>query len=330
MALTIENYQQFVLDTITEYQGKTESYAGTADDILSTLFTGGGAPAQSSLDLLEFLGEEQFVDAQGNFKDVVDLREEFALKHTQTYDALKAAVPTQLSYFLTNYFPKPTEFDQIEQFLVDSVLNGGMSLPDEVEQQIYFKAKKKVDIETNKAIRDMRKSVASRGFIVPSGVESYQESIMINEGSKNNAQVISDIAIASAKEKIEWVKFAVGEARNYRSVALDSAFKYMQSVLSTHDTALKYSVSYVDSYKTFYDSMNTYFSAINNINRLKFEKANAQSNLGLEWNKNVFNKDFSRTKLQQDTALDLVRSMTQNTSAALSAINTVATVTQAL
>lgn len=320
---SLDTYTQTVLTTAENYKNLTLHYADKADDILSS-FTNFGMGYPSYLGKLKFIGEDTDLATDERFKDVVDLRNEFDNKYNSLFNTLKALVPTELNKFINEYFPKPSNFDSLEQFLVDSVSNGSVGLPPEVERQIWQRDRERIDLANQKTIMETRKSVSSRGHMLPTGVESYLELLAYNEASKNVSKASTDVAIETAKMKIEWIKFAISEAKNYRALALESAFKYLSSILASSDPAFKYASGYVDSYKTFYDTLDRYLSSVNNINRLKFEKANAIDSLGLEHDKLWWSKESTTKQLKQSTALELMKTMGQNSQAAISAINTIA------
>lgn len=254
-----------------------------------------------------------------------DFRLLFDTRYKSLVSTLEQTVPNEFSKFLNAYFPKPSNFDKLEKFLVDSVLNGSIGLPPEVEKQIWERSRQRIELSNHKQIMENRKSMASRGFIVPNGVEKYSELIIRNEGNKNIAGDSSNIAIESAKLRIEWIKTAVAEARNYRSIALDSAFKYLASVLSIHDPSLRFAAGSVDSFQSFYNASNSYSNSIASLNNLKLEKAKLVDNYKVQYDKFLIDQVINNENQKTNTLTELARLMGAQASAALSGMNSMAT-----
>ncbi len=258
---------------------------------------------------------------------VDDFRLLFDNRYNNLIAILEKTVPNEFSKFLNTYFPKPTNFDKLEKFLVDTALNGGIGLPPEIERQIWEKSRQRVELSNHKQIMENRKSIASRGFIVPNGVEKYSELIIRNEGNKNISADSSNIAIESAKLRIDWVKTAIAEAKSFRAIALDSAFKYLSSVLSIHDPSLRFAGGVVDSFKSFYDASNSYSNSISTINKLKLEKSNMMDNYNIQYDKFKVDQMMSNENQKTQALIELARMMASQASSALSGMNSMATLT---
>lgn len=322
MAMTNEElanyYVDFIMNSANQYQYQFLDYANDAEiNARNSYSFSSDALKNPKLDLVNFIG----VSNANNYSTITDLRNEFDSKYHYLFDVLNQTVPTEFSTFINTYFPKPTGFDNLEQFLVDSVTNGSIGLPKEIENQLWEQERERTATENKRVILENRKSMASRGFIEPNGVEAYREMVILNQGSKNISGSSRQIAVDSAKLKIDWVKFAVQEARNYRTLALESAFKYLANVLSTTDPAFKYASGYVDSYKTFYDTVNSYYNSINSINRLELEKANFIDKRNYDYDRMSVDMLLQNSNFRNSTLTELARMMGTQAGAALSGVN---------
>ncbi len=317
----LDYYVNFAITNAAQYKQESLDYSRSADyEARRMLYAVSELSRDGELNDVEFLGIDNSVL---NLNTIADLRNEFDSKYHYLFDLLSRTVPTEFSKFINDYMPKPSNFDNLEKFLVDSVFNGSIGLPPEIERQIWEAERERTNLENNKIIIENRKSMASRGFIEPNGVEMYREMLILNQGSKNISGSSRAIAVESAKLKIDWIKFAISEARNYRTLAMESAFKYLSYVLSVNDPALRYASGYVDSYKTFYDAVNTYYNSVNTINRLKLEKANMIDRRNYDYDKFFVDQVVSQDEQRIRTFTALAQSMGTQASAALSAINSI-------
>ncbi len=320
-ALTVvESYTETALANADSFKNEFLNYSRDLENGIINRLRSYVFPTKGELENVAITGvnNEQF-----SLNSVVDLRNQFDSKYNYLLDVLQRTVPRELNKFINDYFPTPNDFDKIEQFLVDSVMNGGIGLPPEVEKQIWDAERERTLLENNRVILENRKSMASRGFIEPNGVELYREMVIMNQGSKNISGSSRTIAIESAKLRIDWIRSAVAEIRGYRTLAIESAFRYISTLLSTQDPAFRYASGYVDSYKTFYDAVNSYYNSVNTINRLNLEKANL-----------IDNRRLSYFKLQQDrlnfddnqkvtVMTELAKMMASQAGASLSGINSI-------
>lgn len=318
--VAVQEYVQYAKISAEQYKNEFLIYSKDAEEQAAQSLSSFSGSSSNFVNDTNFIGVNQ---EQFNVGSITDLRTEFDSKYHYLFNTLKQTVPTEFNKFINDFFPTPQNFNQIEQFLVDGITNGTIGLPPEIENQIWQQERERTLLENNKVIMENRKSMASRGFIEPNGVELYREMIIMNQGSKNISASSRQIAIESAKLKIDWIKFAVSEARNYRTLALESAFKYLANILSIQDPSFRYASSYVDSYKTFYDTVNSYYNSVNTINRLNLEKA---SYLDTK-NYNYFKLFQDRLAMIDDqktkTLTELARSMGSQASAALSGLNSI-------
>ncbi len=317
----VQSLMNFVIDSSNVYRDQFLEFANDAEkDARQTLTALSNLMRDGELNDVTFTGVND-----SNFSSITDLRNEFDTKYHYLFDLLDKKVPFEFNKFINEYFPKPSNFDNIEKFLCDGITNGSIGLPPEVELQIWQRGKQRIENNAQKNIMESRKSMASRGFIEPNGAEEWRDLFVRNEASKEISDLNAQTTIKSAELRIDWIKFAVGEARNYRSLALESAFKYLSTVLSTQDSAFKYASGYVDSYKTFYDSVNAYYNSVNAINRLNLEKANMIDRRNYDYDKLFSDSTIQHKTDRTNTLTELARSMGTQAGAALSGINSIAT-----
>lgn len=320
---TLRYYVNFTINSANEYKQEALSYAdAAAREARDSLYAVSELQRSGELNNVKFIGVN---DNQFNIDTITDLRNEFDSKYHYLFDVLNRTVPNEFNKFINYYFLKPSNFDEIEKFLVNSIFNGSIGLPADIERQIWERSRQKIELTNHKQIMENRKSMAARGFSEPNGVELYREMIIRNEGNKNISSDSSVIAIESAKLRIDWIKFAVSEARNYRTLALESAFKYLANVLSIQDPAFRYASGYVDSYKTFYDAVNTYYNSVNTINRLNLEKANMIDNRNLSYDRFFVEQVQQQDEQRIRVYTALTQGMAQQASAALSSLNSIVT-----
>lgn len=309
----------FVIDSANSYREQYNELASDAEKDARIL--------QIAVSELRRDGELNDVTFKGindnNFGSISDLRNEFDAKYHYLFNILNNTVPDTFNNFLSEIYAQ--NFEDMEKFLIDGIKSGGIGLPPEVVNQIWGRDRERLDLDADNKVMTNRRSMAARGFMVDDGAEKWTEAMIRLQASKEISNSSRERAIDEENKKIEWVKFAVAEVRNFRSMALDATFKYISSILSIHDPAFKYASGYVDSYKTFYDSVNAYYNSVNSVNRLELEKANMIDRRNFDYDKISSDFIMKHKSDRVSTLTELARSMGSQAGAALSGINSLVT-----
>jgi len=311
----------FITDSATQYKNAFISYANTSNNearknaISTRAF--GNYKNKNVKDVI-FDG----VNPQ-NFSTITDLRPEFENKYGNLLSKLEALIPNEFNNLLSKLFPKEQYFNEVLDFLYESVKNGSIGLPETVERQLWDRARERVVFEERRSISELSQNVSANGFSMPTGAMLYREMGILNESSKNISALNRDIAIEVAKLRIEWMKFATQSIIDARYKAIDAVLQYLNRVLQSYEIPLNYANSYVGSYRSFYDSLNTYYSAVSNINNLKLRKAEIMDSIeqrGVEERNQRF---FNHDKVEIDVLMDTSRQYASQAASALSSVQAV-------
>lgn len=242
-----------ISEALSRAQSMTEAaqgYSGDAVDAISEaqfqlssppIFSGGPTPP-------EFTGslEDPTSTALSNYDANVG-------------DMIDSLVPI-FTGFLTDHFPRTDACLTVaEQWLCDTIQNGGTGIPADVEGQIWERARARELADASRREDEATNAFAMRGFTMPPGALSAQLMEIQQDAANKISAHGRDVAVEQAKIAIETVKFAVGEALRYRIAAIQAAIEYWKAYLLPYDIAAKRALAEVDIKTKFYNSALEYF-----------------------------------------------------------------------
>ncbi len=260
------------------------------------------------------------------FTPIQDLRVDFNNKYEEIFNKLTPLAKKEFNEIMAKLFPSDEVWNELGNYLNDSIKNGDIGLPEHIENQIWQRLRDRENIQLKTALDTAYNDASSRGFSIPPGFIAGASVSLQNNVNKNLSAQNRDIAIRIAELKIEWAKFAIQNIIDMKKVALQNALEFMNNIYKSVQSAQGVASGNVSSYQSFYNSMSAYVAAISNINELNLridtvkadsfaKMASINSNLSIEEN---------RTRV--NTALELARSMGVLAGSVTSGINTLAQV----
>lgn len=152
------------------------------------------------------------------------------------------------SDFYSRYIPNDTAaLNAAQQWLVDTINNGGTGIPIAVENQIWQRDRARVLTDVARAQEEVFATFSARGFPLPPGAMAHQVHLMQREGLDKIAQASRDVAIEQARIAIENIKFAVEQALNFRLRAIEAASNYLRALALGPEIASRLSLNQADA-----------------------------------------------------------------------------------
>lgn len=176
--------------------------------------------------------------------------------------ALVDKLATTFSGFLDAWFPRTsTCLTAAEQWLCDTIENGGTGIPVDVENQIWERSRARELTDANRLEEESYAEFAARGFSMPPGALADRVDRIRQDAASKISTHSRDVAIKQAEIAVDTIKFAVSEALKYRINAIQAALEYWKGYLSPYDIAAKRAMAEVEIKTKFYNSALEYFKA---------------------------------------------------------------------
>ena len=176
--------------------------------------------------------------------------------------ALVDKLATTFSDFLNTWFPRTNAcLTAAEQWLCDTIQNGGTGIPADVENQIWERSRARELVEASRLEAEAAEDFARRGFSMPPGALADRVDRIRQDTANKISTHGRDVAIKQAEIAIDTIKFAVSEALKYRLAAIQAALEYWKGYLSPYDIAAKRAMAEVEIKTKFYNSALEYFKA---------------------------------------------------------------------
>lgn len=199
-----------------------------------------------------------------------------------TYDQIKNDLIAQFNNFFGTYFPAD-ECNALAkaQTALCSMLSGGTGIPAHIEEQIWQRDRARVLNEVGRSHREVLAAFAGRGFPLPPGAAQHQVSTLQRDAQDKVAQQSRDVAIKHLELLIENIRFAIGQALDYRIKGIAAAGDYIKTLAVGPEIAMRLATSAADAQAKLISAANTYYGSRIRLEELKFEVK--------KWNSNVQN-----------------------------------------
>lgn len=244
-----------------------------------------------------------------------------------TYNQIKNDLIGQFSKFFDDYFPAD-ECNALAkaQDALCSMLSGGLGIPAHVEEQIWQRDRARVLNEVGRSHREVLATFAGRGFPLPPGAAQHQISTLQRDAQDKVAQQSRDVAIKHIELLIENVRFAIGQALDYRIKSISAAAEYIKTLAIGPEIAMKLATSAADAQAKLIGAANTYYGSRIRLEELKFEVQ--------KWNSDVINRaqavdvqEFTgRLRAKAEVLSSAAKSAGDQAAAALNALHASASV----
>jgi hypothetical protein len=207
---------------------------------------------------------------------------------TQAFDdALAEFGPdfqSEFTSFLNTYYPDFNDcLQHVEEWICDTIQNGGTGMPAAVEDAIWQRSRDREALEANRQKRELTRAWAGRGFSLPPGV--LVEGLMtVDQDLANKVSTHSrDVAIKQAEIEIENIRFAVQQGVQLRLGVMSAALDYMRAFMQPWQMAIDKAAALVDAKSRLWQSSAAYYNALIAAEelQLKYDQISVERGLGL-------------------------------------------------
>lgn len=279
----------------------------------------------------EALGSSSFPNLiqydPSQFNPTQDLRGDFDAKYQEMLDKLTPMAKKEFNEIMAKLFPSDAVWNELGNYLNDSIKNGNIGIPEHIENQIWQRLRDRENIQYKTALNTAHNDISSRGFSIPPGFIEGASVSLLNNVNKNLSSQNRDVAIRIAELKIEWAKFAIQNIIDMRKVALQNALEFMNNIYKSASTAQAKASGYVSSYQSFYSSINAYVNAISSINELRVRMDATNKDYNINRAKVQADVEVGISKIKAENIVEVVKSMGVLAASASSGVNALGSVT---
>lgn len=203
----------------------------------------------------------------------VDFKNLFDTDYANILGDLQGKFQPMLDILMDKMFPKMRAglADDCDKWLDDTINNGGIGLPADVENAI-FQAARDREIESSLIIKDLAfNEFAARGWELPTGALASRLQAADLEASKKISEANRVQMIETYKIRIETVKFAIGQTVELRKHATTLIMGMLMDYLKLPIVAGEIAIAKVNGYKALWDATAEYYRAVVTIEGFKLD-----------------------------------------------------------
>lgn len=244
-------------------------------------------------------------------------------------DAIGPKLNALFASYMTTYYPKFVN----EQYGVDDLVAilaaKGYSQPVAAENAAFQRGRNRILLDGVRVEADTMTSWAQRGFTMPPGAMMMQQQVVRQATQDKVAQAASDIVVKQDEMAVEFYKFAIQQALDYREKAFNAATAYLQVFTTSVMKGFG-----ADAYAAILSARNQMYGTT--LELYKTMSANRQTKLGVKQTDNAMFMDgwksdrntFSElTRAQSQAAIGAANAVGHVAAAAMAGINAAATIT---
>lgn len=258
-----------------------------------------------------------------NFDPTLDLRDSYKETFDRVNGALGDAIPDMLQNFMAKNFPSSKCWEELSGKLCDWLNADGVLTDAEEEKmrgQIKDRAYRLAKISASNAYHE----AASKGNRVAPDWTFGAINDIYNEAARNIAEGDRDITVKLIQMRLDWLDKVIKNIVDMREKAVKFGLEYIDTVYKSAQAADRNASGYVGSYKNFYDSLNSYYGAVNSVNELKFKIAAKNADASLETTKSFVTATVGSLDTRVRAITELARSMGTLAGSATAGLNTLA------
>lgn len=192
-----------------------------------------------------------------------DLGNEFRTQYNNVLGALQSALDSELSDYMTAYFPSITTcFATFRDWVCNQITNGGSGINATVESALFQRGRDRISMDQSGEEDELTSGYAAAGWNVPSA--------MLADGINRSRQMVRnkvsefnrDMTIQQFEAEKEMTKFAVEQFRQYYTEALKLRNELMDLFRRVYDTATQNASAYVDAKRRLWEGVSAYYRAL--------------------------------------------------------------------
>lgn len=254
-----------------------------------------------------------------------DFRDLIKTDYNDIFDKLIQLVPNEMENFINNFLDPFDEeaWNLVTENLKESIKNGGVILPEEVEEQIIERAKAKVNIELERLTDSINNSNGAKGFSIPPVALSTQLLMARINSSRDMSNVLAQVQIDQQKLRYDYVKFAIDRIIDMKKQNINYALSYIQNLLGASGNATQHANMVMESYIKFADNNVKYVNAMNSFSQVDLDIAKTEYNGKIQLAQANLNGAIQGAKSRADAAVGIANVVAQSAAAALSGLNAI-------
>lgn len=285
--------------------------AAQADTYFEEAISAEGGPAQMSAAPFSF--------TPNVVEPVVTIPTDAKGASLASFYELSQAVINQLAGLYTGwiatYLPNETAyFEGAQQWMYDTLTNGGTGMNASVEAQIWDRDRSRILKEADRLRAEVVQSWAAKGYSLPPGAETWQVLQIDKDAGDKIAQASRDVAIKQAEIEIGNVRFAVENAIKTWTSAMGAAADYIKALSIGPNSAMQVIPSITDSQSKLISAADGYYRS-----RIAVEELRLKASMpAAEWDQQsrIKNGDWIMEQVRSQVAAAVAAAQSVGTQAA--------------
>ena len=312
----------------------------TASDFITDIINNAIATAQANTDQVTTTAQTLMEKSEGTYTSwwhPAKLPEPVAIEPDMlvtedglaTFNAYKDQIAQGLKNdlvdFFNTYYPLGSDaFDEAQSWLVDVINNGGTGIPASVEDQIWQRARDRLNHESLSAGDQVMNAAAARGLPLIDGASVATLKSIQFKKIQELGQQSTAIASKQAEIAIDTIKFAIGEAIKSRFSAMTAAGDYIRSLLAGLGTTVEISKLNADSKARMMDAVATLYRTRLYRDDMIINSQVSKRGQDESFYRDLTNNHWSDMRIQIEAATNAASAYAKTAQAALNSLQTVA------
>lgn len=192
---------------------------------------------------------------------------------------METLVASSFSGFLSTYLPISPSLQYALDWLGRAINVGGSGINAAVEAALWQRDRGRILADSERAADEAMATWANRGFPLPPGALTNQVNQINLDAGRKLAESSRTAAIESFKAELENVRFAVKEAIDYRTAAINAAGDYIKTMMLGPQTAMQLATGLANLKNDLARTLVSFYTAQNTAAEIPVRLAIAQGEL---------------------------------------------------
>jgi hypothetical protein len=251
---------------------------------------------------------------------------EFKSSFNELFNQLGPEFDARLTALVERFFPEIDDClpDTIDNWICDTIRNGGTGIPAAVEDQIWERSRAREALDAQRQTDEVIEQFAGRGFALPSG-GLFNATARIQDALSQKVSTHSrEVAIKQVEIEIQNIRFAVEQGIRLRLGAIDATVNYLRAWLGIVKESVDYGSAVTSARLKLYDSSSDYYRALVAGEALTLDWSKSTNASFLQDQKNFVDLTTENTKARVEAAVKSAAAIASIASAATAAQNSLA------
>ena len=166
--------------------------------------------------------------------------------------------------------------DELTKYISEGIAEGGLGLPDEVEEALFNRARSRESRETSRAVQEVVNDWATRNFSMPPGMLVKQVSTIREQGQARASELNRDILIEATKMEIEQIRFLVQQGMSLEQLTSNMFNNLTNRLFEVARFNAESLISVFNAKIAFFNAQNESFKVLSDVYRIKLDGAIAK------------------------------------------------------